>query len=57
MVYFLGWLEVCKGYFSIQVRGKRGNIDNHRAISVISIIGKVFERIIYHQLFANSIGS
>ena len=31
-------MEVCKGYFSIQVRGKRGNIDNYRAISVISII-------------------
>ena len=42
MVYFLGWLEVCKGYFSIQVCGKRGNTDNHRAISVISIIGKVY---------------
>ena len=26
---------------------------NYRAISVISIIGKVFERIIYHQLFAS----
>ena len=48
MVYFLGQLEVRKGYFSIQVCGKRGNIDNYRAISVISMIGKVFERIIYH---------
>ena len=57
MVYFLGQLEVRKGYFSIQVCGKRGNIDNYRAISVISMIGKVFERIIYHHLFANSIGS
>ena len=36
MVYFLGRLEVRKGYFSIQVCGKRGNIDNYRAISVIS---------------------
>ena len=57
MVYFLGRLEVRKGYFSIQVCGKRGNTDNYRAISVISMIGKVFERIIYHHLFANSIGS
>ena len=48
MVYFLGQLEVRKGYFYIQVCGKRGNIDNYRAISVISMIGKVFERIIYH---------
>ena len=51
MVYFLGRLEVRKGYFSIQVCGKRGNIDNnyYRAISVISMIGKVFERIIYRS--------
>ena len=46
-------LEVRKGYFFIQVSGKRGNIDNYHAIWVISIIGKVFERIIYHQLFEN----
>ena len=30
------------------MRQIRGNIDNYRAISVISMIGKVFERIIYH---------
>ena len=46
-------LEGRKGYFFIQVSGKRGNIDNYHAIWVISIIGKVFERIIYHQLFEN----
>ena len=28
-------------------------IDNYRPLSVIFIIGKVFERIIYYQLFAN----
>ena len=33
-------LEVRKGYFFIQVSGKRGNIDNYHAIWVISIIGK-----------------
>ena len=27
--------------------------DNYHPLSVISIIGKVFERIIYYQLFAN----
>ena len=32
--------------------GERSDIDNYRQISVISIIGKVFERIIYNQLFA-----
>ena len=32
--------------------GERSDIDNYRPISVISIIGKVFERIIYYQLFA-----
>ena len=51
---YISWrLEVCKGYFSIQVSGKRSDIDNYCPISVISIIGKVFERIIYYQLFAN----
>ena len=46
-------LEVYKGYTSIQVSGKRSDIDNYCPISVISITGKVFERIIYYQLFAN----
>ena len=32
--------------------GERSDIDNYRQVSVISIIGKVFERIIYNQLFA-----
>ena len=32
--------------------GERSDIDNNRPISVISITGKVFERIIYNQLFA-----
>ena len=45
--------EGVQGYSSIQVSGKRSDIDNYCPISVISIIGKVFERIIYYQLFAN----
>ena len=32
--------------------GERSNIDKYRPISVVSIVGKVFERIIYNQLFA-----
>ena len=32
--------------------GERSDIDNYRPVSVVSIIGKVFERIIYDQLFA-----
>ena len=32
--------------------GERSDVDNYRPISVISIIGKVFERIIYNHLFA-----
>ena len=50
----ISWrLEVHKGYSSIPVSGKRSDKDNYCPISVISIIGKVFERIIYYQLFAN----
>ena len=45
--------ELVQGYSSIQVSGKRSDIDNYCPISVIFIIGKVFERIIYYQLFAN----
>ena len=52
MVYCL-MIVVCKGYSSIQVSGERGDIDNYRPISVISITGKIFERIIYNQPFAN----
>ena len=33
-------------------QGERSDIDNYRPISVISIIGKAYERIIYNQLFA-----
>ena len=40
-------------YSSIQVSSERSHIDNYRPISVISIIGKVFESIIYYQLFAS----
>ena len=32
--------------------GERSDIDNYHPVSVVSIIGKVFERIIYNQLFA-----
>ena len=32
--------------------GKRSDIDNYHPISIISITGKVFERMIYNQLFA-----
>ena len=32
--------------------GERSDIDNYRPISVTSIVGKVFERMIYNQLFA-----
>ena len=32
--------------------GERSNIDKYRPISVVSVVGKVFERIIYNQLFA-----
>ena len=34
------------------LHGERSDIDYYHPISVISIIGKVFERIIYNQLFA-----
>ena len=40
-------------FTSIQVSGERSDIDNYRAISVISTIAKVFERIIYYQLYAS----
>ena len=32
--------------------GEKSDIDNYRPVSVISIVGKVFERIIFNQLFA-----
>ena len=34
-------------------QGERSDIDNYRPVSVISIIGKVFERIIYNQIFSH----
>ena len=43
-------LKVCKGCSSVK-HGERSQ-DNYRPISVISISGKVFEKIIYNQLFA-----
>ena len=46
-------MEVRKVYSSIQVSGERSDIDNYCAISVISTIAKVFERIIYYQLYAS----
>ena len=52
MVYFLR-IGSPQGLNPIQVSGKRSDIDNYRAISVISTIAKVFERIIYYQLYAS----
>ena len=33
-------------------QGDRGNVNNYRPISVIPIVAKVFERIVYEQLYA-----
>ena len=46
---------VRKGYSTLYSSKwpKISDIDNYRPLSVISIIAKVFERIIYKQLFAN----
>ena len=55
MVYFLTIVSPQGFNSSIQVSGERSNIDNHIIIQCqcISITGKIFERVIFNQLFAN----
>ena len=51
MVYFLA-VGSSRGLLLYLSKAIERDIDTYRPISVISIIGKVFERIIYNQLFA-----
>ena len=55
MVYFLRiGLTSLQGLLLYSSKWRKiSDIDNYCPLSVISIIGKVFERIIYYQLFAN----
>ena len=52
MVYFLTIGSPRGLLLYLFKHGERSDIDNYHPVSVVSIIGKVFERIIYNQLFA-----
>ena len=42
----------CSKVVPVFKQGDRADIDNYRPISIIPIVAKVFERIIYDQLYA-----
>ena len=42
------YLKLCIPLFK---QGNRSNVNNYRPISVIPVVAKVFERIVYDQLY------
>ena len=44
-------MEECKNHASFKKAGSRSDPSNYRPISIIPVVAKVFERIVYDQLY------